>query len=141
MIKDADTSLASMLFRQTILYLPAQVLGPLVQFISVVLWTHFLSPEEMGVFALITAAQEFTYIGTLFWFTLYTMRYFDKSAAPAEQQTYLNTESGVLLGAFIGTALAVLTLPLFITATWNAPLLLSVLRYVCCSAGAALLSK
>lgn len=118
-----------MLFRQTILYLPAQVLGPLVQFISVVLWTHFLSPEEMGVFALITAAQEFTYIGTLFWFTLYTMRYFDKSAAPAEQQTYLNTESGVLLGAFIGTALAVLTLPLFITATWNAPLLLSALAY------------
>jgi O-antigen/teichoic acid export membrane protein len=47
-----------MLLRQTILYLPAQFVGPLAQFVSVILWTYFLSPEELGAFALITAAQE-----------------------------------------------------------------------------------
>ena len=75
-----------MLLRQTLLYLPAQVLGPLVQFISAVLWTYFLVPEEMGVFALITAVQEFAYIGTTFWFTLYTMRYFDRGADGARRR-------------------------------------------------------
>jgi|CXWK01.1.fsa_nt_gi O-antigen/teichoic acid export membrane protein len=118
-----------MLLRQTLLYLPAQVLGPLVQFISAVLWTYFLVPEEMGVFALITAVQEFAYIGTTFWFTLYTMRYFDRGADGAAREAYLNTESGVMLGALAGTALAVATLPLFIDANWTGNLLAATLSY------------
>ncbi len=118
-----------MLLRQTLLYLPAQVLGPLVQFISIILWTYFLTPEEMGVFALITAAQEFAYIGTLFWFTLYTMRYFDGSAADAVKQTFLNTESGVMLGAILGSTLGLLTLPLFIDARWGWSLVMAALAY------------
>lgn len=118
-----------MLLRQTLLYLPAQVLGPLVQFVSVLLWTHFLAPDELGVFALISAAQEFAYVGTLFWFTLYTMRYFDKSAEGGDQQTYLNTESGVLLGALAGSLIGILTLPFFIEARWDASLLLASLAY------------
>ena len=118
-----------MLFRQTILYLPAQVLGPLVQFISVVVWTYFLVPEDMGVFALISAAQEFAYVGTLFWFTLYTMRYFNRNASDGDKRAFLNTESGVLLGALLGSALGILTLPLFIEAHWTASLLLASLGY------------
>lgn len=118
-----------MLLRQTLLHLPAQVLGPLVQFVSVLLWTHFLAPDEMGVFALISAAQEFAYVGTLFWFTLYTMRYFDKSAQIGDQQTYLNTESGVLLGALAGSLAGILTLPFFIEARWDASLLAASLAY------------
>ncbi len=118
-----------MLLRQTLLYLPAQVLGPLVQFISIILWTYFLSPQDMGTFALITAAQEFAYIGTLFWFTLFTMRYFDKSADASARSTFLNTESGVLLGAGIGSLLGMLTLPLFVEANWTWPLLSGALAY------------
>jgi len=30
-----------MLFKQTILYMPAQLLGPLFQFLSIIGWTHF----------------------------------------------------------------------------------------------------
>ena len=71
-----------MLLRQTILYLPAQIVGPLAQFLSVILWTYFLSPQEMGTFALITAAQELAYTAIVFWFTLYTVRYFDKLRPP-----------------------------------------------------------
>ena len=74
-----------MLIRQTILYLPAQIVGPLAQFLSVILWTYFLSPDEMGAFALITAAQELAYTAAVFWFTLYTVRYFDKTATAADK--------------------------------------------------------
>ncbi|MEQ1717717.1 MAG: lipopolysaccharide biosynthesis protein [Hyphomicrobium sp.] len=118
-----------MLLRQTLLYLPAQVLGPIVQFISIVLWTYFLDPTEMGTFALITAAQEFGYIATLFWFTLYTMRYFDRNADTAHQARFLNTEAGVMLAAGIGTALGVLALPLFIDVAWNTGLAAASLAY------------
>ncbi len=118
-----------MLLRQTLLYLPAQVLGPLVQFISIILWTYFLSPEEMGVFALIAAAQEFAYTIALFWFTLYTMRYFDGAAGDASRKAFLNTESGVMIAAIIGATLGILTLPLFIDARWNGSLLLASVAY------------
>lgn len=118
-----------MLLRQTLLYLPAQVLGPLVQFISIILWTYFLSPAEMGVFALIAAAQEFAYTIALFWFTLYTMRYFDGAAGDAPRKAFLNTESGVMIAAIIGATLGILTLPLFIDARWNRSLLLASVAY------------
>lgn len=118
-----------MLFRQTLLYLPAQVLGPLVQFISAVLWTYFLVPEEMGVFALISAVQEFSYIGTMFWFTLYTMRYFDRTDTGEGRTQFLNTESGVMLGALVVSALAVAMLPAFIGANWNGNLFAATLSY------------
>lgn len=118
-----------MLLRQTLLYLPAQVLGPLVQFVSIVLWTYFLDPAEMGTFALIMAAQEFGYIATLFWFTLYTMRYFDKSADGDARDVFLNTEAGVMVFAAAGTALGVLLLPLFLDVPWSFSLAAAALTY------------
>lgn len=118
-----------MLLRQTLLYLPAQVLGPIVQFVSIVLWTHFLDPVEMGTFALITAAQELGYVATMFWFTLYTMRYFDGRATAERKAEFLNTEAGVMLVAGLATALGVMTLPLFISVAWSPSLALAALSY------------
>jgi O-antigen/teichoic acid export membrane protein len=118
-----------MLLRQTILYLPAQVLSPIAQFISFILWTYFLTPEEMGVFALISAAQEFAYVGTLFWFTHFTMRYFDQNSEGATRTQFLNTESGVMICAGLAIACAVMSLPLFIEAHWNTALVTAALSY------------
>ena len=36
-----------MLIRQTLRYLPAQVLSPLVQLLSMVVWTYWLPPHEI----------------------------------------------------------------------------------------------
>ena len=47
-----------MLIRQTLLYLPAQLLGPLAQLAAIVLWTHWLDPNEFGLFTLAMAMQE-----------------------------------------------------------------------------------
>ncbi|HMN36589.1 MAG TPA: lipopolysaccharide biosynthesis protein [Hyphomicrobium sp.] len=118
-----------MLLRQTLLYLPAQVLGPIVQFLSIVLWTYFLDPTEMGTFALITAAQEFGYIATTFWFTLYTMRYFDRNAAAHDKTAFMNTEAGVMLAAALATAFGVMALPLFIDVVWSPALGTAAMAY------------
>ena len=94
-----------MLFRQTLLYLPAQVLGPVFQFISIVAWTHFLIPTEMGLFALAAAMQELAYVATTVWFTLYTLRYHDPKGGDAARTRFLDTETLVLIGASLATAL------------------------------------
>lgn len=118
-----------MLLKQTLLYLPAQVLGPIVQFISVILWTYFLSPEEMGVFALVSAAQELVGIATLQWFTLYTVRFFDRRSDRASRDAFLNTEAAVAGSAMAGTALAVLSLPVFMSGHWDGLLVSASLAY------------
>ncbi len=101
-----------MLLRQTLLYLPAQVLGPLFQFIAIVAWTHFLTPVDMGVFALVVALQELAYTATTFWFTLYILRYHDRASSTDERQRLLNTETLVLGVASAATVAFVLLLPL-----------------------------
>lgn len=119
-----------MLLRQTILYLPAQVVGPVFQLLSVVVWTHFLSPAELGVFALVTAAQELAYTATLFWFGLYTARYFDPSAPDYSRRGYLDTETGVMIFAGLSTLLIVLALPLVVDARWTLGLAASTFAYM-----------
>lgn len=119
-----------MLIRQTILYLPAQVLGPLVQLAAMVIWTHFLVPGEMGLFALIVAAQELIYSATLFWFSLATVRYHDHLSDEGTQANFLNSESAVLLATTAAAALLVLTLPFVISGTWSVALIAATIIYV-----------
>lgn len=118
-----------MLLRQTVLYLPAQLLGPLLQFVSAIVWTHFLSPHEMGVLALIVAAQELIVAGTLSWFTFYTVRYYDVDAPREARLCYLNTENAVFAGASFAALAIILTLPLFITADWSFGLVAAAAAY------------
>ena len=49
--------MAPSLLRNTLFYLPAQFLGPLVQFAVVVIWTHLLDPAAFGVVTFVVAAQ------------------------------------------------------------------------------------
>jgi O-antigen/teichoic acid export membrane protein len=118
-----------MLLRQTLLYLPAQLIGPLAQFLSVILWTYFLSPEQLGAFALITAAQELAYTATTFWFTLYTVRYFDRAGRAEDKFAFLDTERGVLLASSVATTLVILAMPLFFGNIWSSNLALAAVAY------------
>jgi O-antigen/teichoic acid export membrane protein len=125
-----------MLLRQTLLYLPAQLVGPIFQFVSLIAWTHVLSPREMGVFALISIAQELAYTTALFWFSLFTVRYF-VSADPVARARFLDTESAVIVAASVATAAGTLLLPLFIDADWTTSLLSATAVYVVSRAIAA----
>ena len=101
-----------MLLRQTLLYLPAQVLGPIFQLISAFAWTHYLAPAEMGSFALISAAQELAFSAALMWFSLYTVRYFDSDAHADHKAEFHATEMAVLIGSSLAMGLALIVIPL-----------------------------
>ncbi len=118
-----------MLIRQTLLYLPAQVLGPLVQLAAMVVWTHFLAPTELGLLALIVATQELIYSATLFWFSLATVRYHDHEGVPEDRARFLNTETAILMVASVVASLAVLILPIAIGETWSLSLIAITMVY------------
>lgn len=94
-----------MLIRQTILYLPAQLLGPLFQFIAAVVWTHWLTPDAYGILTFIIAAQELAYVLTNSWWSHYMMRYAGTFAATGEGGQFQRAENAVLLAASIAQAL------------------------------------
>lgn len=82
-----------MLLRQTLLYLPAQLLAPLFQFVAMVAWTHWLPPKLLGQFGLVVATQELCHAAVLSWFSFYVIRYVNEIA---DQDAYLRTEAFVL---------------------------------------------
>ncbi|MGE0855583.1 MAG: hypothetical protein AB7L18_05790, partial [Hyphomicrobiaceae bacterium] len=119
-----------MLIKQTLLYLPAQLVGPIFQLVSVIAWTHFLTPERMGVFALVMATQELAYIATMFWFTLYTMRYFDSAATAEDRQRFLQTESMMMAVSTAASVIIVAALVATVETEWTVSLVLAALSCI-----------
>ena len=64
-----------MLMRQTILYLPAQMIGPLAQMVAAVVWTYWLAPDALGAYVLVWAIQEFAGLAALAWWSAFVLRY------------------------------------------------------------------
>lgn len=75
------------LIRNTLLYMPAQLLGPMLQFATTIIWTHQLDPVGYGVVTFVVAAQELSGFIGLSWWTLYVLRFLtrhDQSGGEAE---------------------------------------------------------
>ncbi len=99
-----------MLLKNTLRYLPAQLLSPLAQLVSMVLWTHWLTPQQMGVFTLVTVTQEVAYLVCLSWFSVYALRYLPPQEDRAATLRYLGCENAALLaGTLAGAAVSVVT--------------------------------
>jgi O-antigen/teichoic acid export membrane protein len=96
-----------MLIARTLRTMPGQVAGPLAQMAAAVAFTHWLSPDELGVYALAWAAQELAYFGVLSWWSAYVQR-FAQSHADGAARTRLNAaETAVhLIAAVLQTAIA-----------------------------------
>lgn len=86
-----------MLIRQTILYLPAQFLSPVAQFLSMMIWTWWLSPTEMSTFVLVTSTQELAYMVSRSWFSFYTLRFLPPAEDATGRRRYLETETQLLV--------------------------------------------
>lgn len=82
------------MLRKTLQYLPAQVIGPMFQFVAVLVWTHWLDAAELGLVALIMAVQELAFTFCLSWWTQYTVRYLP---GLANRGAYERCETAVLL--------------------------------------------
>lgn len=85
------------MLKQTMLYLPAQLFGPLAMFVAAVVWTHLLDTETYGVVSLVLAAQELVYMLTIAWWSLYALRY--RGAVEGERRTRLvASDNAVVFG-------------------------------------------
>lgn len=63
------------LLRNTLLYLPAQLFGPALQFAATVIWTHLFDPAVFGCVTFVVATQELTGGLGLGWWSVYMLRF------------------------------------------------------------------
>ncbi|NSL54036.1 lipopolysaccharide biosynthesis protein [Uliginosibacterium aquaticum] len=74
-----------MLIRRTLQTLPAQLLSPLAQFASVLIWTHIASSDTIGAATLITGQQELVRALFLGWWSQYALRFVGEQGAAIER--------------------------------------------------------
>jgi O-antigen/teichoic acid export membrane protein len=90
-----------MLLRTTLLYLPAQIVGPLAQLIAMIVWTHVVDEPTLGVITLITATQELLQIAFLAWWSQYALRFLERHQDNGDAARFHRTENAVLLSSCV----------------------------------------
>lgn len=102
-----------MLLARTLRTIPGQVAGPLAQMASAVAFTHWLSPDALGVYALAWATQELAYYGVLAWWSAFVQRYAIAHQDPEGRARLNSAESAVhLFAAALQTVIASLAIML-----------------------------
>jgi O-antigen/teichoic acid export membrane protein len=86
-----------MLLRQTLLYMPAQIIGPLFQLVAMIVWTHAVDEHTLGVITLVTATHELLQIGFLAWWSQYALRFFGRYQDGRSADRFYRTENTILL--------------------------------------------
>jgi O-antigen/teichoic acid export membrane protein len=89
------------LIRHTILYFPAQFFPPVVQFATMIVWTHLLHPAGFGIVTFVLAAQEFTALVGISWWSLFLLRFRLRFAAAAGEERFRLMDSLVVACAII----------------------------------------
>jgi O-antigen/teichoic acid export membrane protein len=120
-----------MLLRHTLLYLPAQIVGPLFQLIAVIVWTHVVDEHTLGVITLVTATHELLQIAFLTWWSQYALRFFGRYQDHSEALRFYRTENAVLLLSVIIQSIIVIAIVLLVIAPdANSWLLTATVGYV-----------
>src|SRR5712692_10516069 len=105
-----------MLLRHTLLYLPAQIVGPLFQLIAMIVWTHVVDEHTLGVITLITATHELLQIALLTWWSQYARRYFGRYQDRGDVSRFYRTENAVLLVSLLLQSIIAIAILLFVIA-------------------------
>ena len=105
-----------MLLRHTLLYLPAQIVGPLFQLIAMIVWTHVVDEHTLGVITLVTATHELLQIAFLAWWSQYALRFFGRYQDEGEALRFYRTENAVLLVSVILQSIIVIAILLLVIA-------------------------
>ena len=120
-----------MLLRNTLLYLPAQIVGPLAQLIAMIVWTHVVDEPTLGVITLITATHELLQIAFLAWWSQYALRFLGRYEDEGDLARFYRTENAVLLGSIvIQSAIVVAILFIVIAPDADARLVAATVAYV-----------
>src|ERR1700751_5041621 len=88
-----------MLLRHTLLYLPAQIVGPLFQLVAMIVWTHVVDEHTLGVITLVTASHELLQIPFLTWWSQYALRFFGRYQDRGAELRSYRTENPVMLAS------------------------------------------
>ncbi|WP_424629919.1 lipopolysaccharide biosynthesis protein [Bradyrhizobium sp. SYSU BS000235] len=105
-----------MLLRHTLLYMPAQLIGPLFQLIAMVVWTHVVNEHTLGIITLVTATHELLQIGFLAWWSQYALRFFGRFQNGEEANRFHRTENAILLTSIVLQSAAVIATLFFVIA-------------------------
>ncbi len=120
-----------LLLRRTLAFFPAQLLGTVAQFVSTLIWAHWLVPEQMGTYALIWAAQEIVQVLTLSWWSAYVLRYYSSHTESAARSTLDRTELAVLGFSIFGQIITTwLILHLFASVETGGSFLLTATSFI-----------
>lgn len=120
-----------MLLRHTLLYMPAQIIGPLFQLIAMIVWTHVVNEHALGVITLVTATHELLQIGFLAWWSQYALRFFGRFQSGEEAHRFYRTENVILLTSVVIQSLAIIgILFLVISPDASTGLLIAAVAYV-----------
>lgn len=104
----------AMLIRQTLLYLPAQIIAPLVQFASILVWTHWMTPTDLGAVTLVIAVQEVCFALFFGWWQRYTLRFLKSFDEDKGRTAFLRSESMAVGLSATAQTLAVVPLSLWL---------------------------
>lgn len=120
-----------MLLKHTLLYLPAQFVGPLFQLLAMIVWTHVVDEHTLGIIALITATHELLQIGFLAWWSQYALRFLGRYQDANDAPRFRRTENAVLLASVMLQSAAVIGILLLVIAPGaRTGLLLASVAYV-----------
>ena len=114
-----------MLLRHTLLYLPAQFVGPLFQLVAMIVWTHVVDERTLGVLTLVTATHELLQIGLLAWWSQYALRFFGRYQQGSDASRFYRTENTVLLLSVVLQSIAMIGFVLLVIAPGASPGLLA----------------
>src|SRR5437773_9133697 len=120
-----------MLLKHTLLYLPAQFVGPLFQLLAMIVWTHVVDEHTLGIITLITATHELLQIGFLAWWSQYALRFLGRYQDANDAPRFYRTENAVLLASVVLQSAAVVGILLLVIAPGaRTDLLLAAVAYV-----------
>jgi O-antigen/teichoic acid export membrane protein len=105
-----------MLLKHTLLYLPAQFVGPLFQLLAMIVWTHVVDDHTLGVITLITATHELLQIGFLAWWSQYALRFLGRYQNLTDAPRFCRTENAVLLASVALQSAAIVGILLLVIA-------------------------
>jgi O-antigen/teichoic acid export membrane protein len=120
-----------MMIRHSLLYLPAQIIGPLMQLVAMVVWTHLVSDHTLGIITLVIAAHELLQIGFLAWWSQFALRFFGRFQATEDAGRFYRTENAVLSVSVVAQGAIVIAILLGVVAPgagW--PLIAATVAYV-----------
>src|SRR5258708_5896108 len=120
-----------MLLRHTLLYLPAQIVGPLFQLIAMIVWTDVVDEHTLGVITLVTATHELLQIAFLAWWSQYALRFFGRYQDQGEALRFYRTENAVFpVSVVLQSIIVIAVLLLVIAPDANTGLLTATVGYV-----------